>query len=51
MKSKIILLKRVKKENYLVKGLANIASFDYFDKSLLVLSATSAIISIALLEH
>ena len=42
MKLRIILLLRWKKENY-----KYISSFDYFDKSLIVLSVTTDSISIA----
>ena len=48
MKSKIILLQRLKKENWPAKGLDKyIASFDYFDKSLVVFSVTTSSISLA----
>ena len=47
MKSKTILLLRLKKEKLVCKNLSKyIDSFDYFDKSLIVLSATSGSISI-----
>ena len=49
MKLNIILLLRLKKENSWTKDLVNkyIASFDYFDKSLIVLSVATGNISIA----
>ena len=45
MKLRIILLLRRKKENY-----KYISSFDYFDKSLIVLSVTTGSISITSFE-
>ena len=47
MKLKIILLLRLKKELTSKKLSKYIASFDYFDKSLIVLSVTTGSISIA----
>ena len=48
MKLKIILLQRLKKENLWAKILYKyIASFEYFDKSLIVLSVAASRISIA----
>ena len=48
MKLKIILLQRLKKRELMSKRLSKyIASFDYFDKSLIALSVTTGSISIA----
>ena len=47
MKLKIILLQRLKRELMSKRFSKYIASFDYFDKSLIVLSAASGSISIA----
>ena len=48
MKLKIILLQRLKERELMSKRLSKYIAFcDYFDKSLIVLSATSASISIA----
>ena len=47
MKLKIILLLRLKKELMSKRLSKYIASFDYFDKSLIVLSVTTGSISIA----
>ena len=48
MRSNTILLLRLKKELMSKRLSKYIISFDYFDKSLIVLSATSGSISIAL---
>ena len=51
MKLKIILLQRLKKRELMSKKLSKcISSFDYFDKSLVTLFATSGSISIASFE-
>ena len=47
MKLKIILLLRLKNENWCAKDFKYIASFNYFDKSLIVLSVTTGSIPIA----
>ena len=47
MKLKIILLQRLKKEIMTKRLSKYIASFDYFNKSLIVLSVTTGSISIA----
>ena len=49
MKLKIILLQKLKKQKLIRKRLSkDIASFDYFDKSLIVFSVTTGSISIGL---
>ena len=47
MRLKIILLQRLKTENYWAKDLKIYSSFEYFDKSLIVLSVTTGSVSIA----
>ena len=47
IKLKIILLLRLKKEKWWARLSRYIASFDYFDKSVIVLSITTGSVSIA----